>query len=110
LADKLGHQAELHQLNLPVDPPVQLGKASWNTISHQDVDFDPRIVKDRSEGTERKKPAPRATVVVRAESEAQLATAAARPLAAILVKRRIEIRAEHRFKALGQDWDGSKRR
>jgi hypothetical protein len=38
LADELGHEAELYQFDLAVDPPVQLGKASWDAIGHQDVD------------------------------------------------------------------------
>src|SRR5579871_2819994 len=48
LSDELRHQAELHQFNLALDPPIQLGETSRNALDHQDVNFKPRIVQQSS--------------------------------------------------------------
>src|SRR5262249_45494512 len=49
LADELRHQPELRKLDLSLDPPVQLGKARRDAISHENVDFHPGVVQQGSE-------------------------------------------------------------
>jgi len=49
LADELRHQAELRQFDLPLLPPVQLGKAGRDAIDRQDVNFVPGVGKDGRE-------------------------------------------------------------
>src|SRR5262249_23640369 len=43
LPNELRHQSKIHQLDLSLDAPVQLGKTSRDPIDRQDVDFDPGI-------------------------------------------------------------------
>src|SRR5262249_55342685 len=40
LPDVFGHQPELRQFDLTLDPPVQLSKARRDALGHQDVDFE----------------------------------------------------------------------
>src|SRR5262245_32695508 len=49
VADELWHQPELHEFDLALDPPVQLGKASPDAIGHEDVDFEPGVAQEGGE-------------------------------------------------------------
>src|SRR5579875_3030140 len=49
LPDVFWHQPELHQFNVTFDPPVQLSKASRDTLGHQNVDFEPGVVEQGSQ-------------------------------------------------------------
>ena len=49
LADELGHQAELHQLDLAFLPPIQLREAGRHALDMQDVNLVLGIVNYRRE-------------------------------------------------------------
>ncbi len=46
LADELGHQSKLHQLDLALDPPVQFGETGRDALDMQDVNLVSGVVDD----------------------------------------------------------------